>query len=80
MNEKKDTMINLLGSGGVKPNRIDTLRREMTAIQGDIEKTVIDHVLDVKAILDPSQRERFFDLLRKSMHQEPGMFIRSGEE
>jgi Spy/CpxP family protein refolding chaperone len=80
MNEKKDAMINLLGSGGVKPNRINTLRREMTAIQGDIEKTVIDHVLDVKAVLDPRQRERFFDLLRKSMHQEPGMFIRSGEE
>ena len=77
--EKKDTMINLLGGEGVTPTRIETLRKEMAAIQDNVEKTVIAHVLDVKKILDDNQRKRFFDLLRKSMHHEPGMYIRAGE-
>jgi Spy/CpxP family protein refolding chaperone len=75
MDEKKDTMINLLGGEDVAPTRIEALRIEMAAIQDGIQKTVIAHVLDVKEILDSSQRERFFDLLRRSMNKEHGMIV-----
>jgi len=75
MNAKKDAMIHFLATQNVDRVRIEALRKEMAAVQGKIEKTVIAHLLDVKAILDPGQRERFFGLLRKNMHQEPGMFI-----
>jgi Spy/CpxP family protein refolding chaperone len=74
MDEKKDTLINFLGGEDVAPARIEALRIEMAAIQDGIQKTVIAHVLDVKEILDSSQRERFFDLLRRSMNREHGMF------
>lgn len=80
MGEKKDAMINLLGAEGESPARIEALRMEMAAIQGSIQKTVIAHVLDVKEILDSSQRELFFDLLRKSLTQDQGMFVNAGEK
>jgi Spy/CpxP family protein refolding chaperone len=80
MGEKKDAMINLLGGEGESPTRIEALRMEMAAIQDGIQKTVIAHVLDVKQILDSRQRERFFDLLRRNMAQDNGMFVGVGEK
>jgi Spy/CpxP family protein refolding chaperone len=79
MGEKKDAMISLLAGENVASTLIEGLRIEMAAIQDGIQKTVIAHVLDVKKILDASQRKQFFDLLRKSMHHEPGIYIRAGE-
>ena len=80
MEEKKDVMISLLIGEDVAPTQIEALRKEMAAIQDAIQTTVIAHVLDVKDILDSSQRKRFFDLLRWSMSQEHGMFAISGEK
>ena len=74
MDKRKDAMINLLGGESVPPTRIEALRMEMAAIQDSIQKTVIAHVLDVKQILDSGQRKRFFDLLRRSMTRDNGMF------
>ena len=80
MGEKKDAMIKLLGGEDVASTRVEELRKEMATIQDGIQKTVIAHVLDVKEILDFGQRKRFFDLLRRSMTQEHGMFVRAGEK
>jgi len=80
MGEKKEALLNLLAGEGGSPTRIEALRMEMAAIQDGIQKTVIAHVLDVKAILDSSQRERFFDLLRRSMARDNGMFAGAGEK
>jgi hypothetical protein len=80
LGEKKDALINLLRGESAAPTRIEALRKETAAIQDDIEKSVIAHVLDVKEILDSSQRERFFDLLRRSMAQEHGVFGRAGKK
>jgi Spy/CpxP family protein refolding chaperone len=78
MGAKKDAMINFLESEGESQTQIEALRKEMAAIQDGIQKTVIAHVLDVKEILDSSQRERFFDLLRRHMAQDKGMFVEAG--
>jgi Spy/CpxP family protein refolding chaperone len=80
MGEKKDAMINLLADEGESPTRIEALRMEMAAIQDSIQKTVIEHVLEVKQILDSGQRKRFFDLLRRSMTQNKGMFVEAGDK
>ena len=80
MGKKKDAMINLLQGESQSPTQIETLRMEMAAIQDSIQKTVITHVLDVKQILDPGQRKRFFELLRTSMARENGMFVEAGEK
>ena len=79
MEAKKIAMINLLSGENVSPARIEEIRKDMATIQDRIQKVVIAHVLDVKEILNPIQRKRFFELLSKSMHQEPGIFIRAGE-
>ena len=79
MEAKKNAMINLLSGENVSPAKIEEIRKEMATIQDSIQKVVIAHVLDVKEVLNPSQRKRFFELLSKSMHQEPGIFIRAGE-
>ena len=79
MEAKKIAMINLLSGENVSPARIEEIRKEMATIQDSIQKVVIAHVLDVKEVLDPSQHKRFFELLSKSMHQEPGIFIRAGK-
>ena len=79
MEAKKNAMINLLNGENVSPARIEEIRKDMATIQDRIQKVVIAHVLDVKEILNPIQRKRFFELLSKSMHQEPGIFIRAGE-
>ena len=80
MEAKKSAMINLLSGENVSPAKIEEMRKEMATIQDGIQKTVIAHVLDVKEVLNSSQRKRFFELLSKSMHQEPGIFIRAGEQ
>jgi Spy/CpxP family protein refolding chaperone len=80
MGAKKDALLNLLGGDGESPVRIEALRMEMATIQDSILKTVIAHVLDVKQILDPDQRERFFELLNRSMSQEKGIFVEAGEK
>ena len=79
MEAKKNAMINLLSGENVSPARIEEIRKDMATIQDRIQKVVIAHVLDVKEILNPIQRKRFFELLSKSMHQESGIFIRAGE-
>ncbi len=79
MAEKKDQMVNLLSRKNPASRQIEKLREEMAATQDSIQKLVISHVLEVKAILDLDQQERFFDLLRKSMAQKHDMFHRAGE-
>jgi len=76
---KKDQMVNLLSRKNSASRQIEKLREEMAVIQDSIQKWVILHVLEVKAILDLDQQERFFDLLRRSMAEKHDMFHRAGE-
>jgi Spy/CpxP family protein refolding chaperone len=78
MEIKKKTMIALLSGEKTTEDRIEALRREMANIQSNIQKTVIAHILDVKAILNAHQRELFFDLLHASMTHDHHMFDPAG--
>jgi Spy/CpxP family protein refolding chaperone len=80
MEAKKSAMINLLSGENVSPAKIEEIRKEMATIQDSIQKIVIAHVLNVKEVLNSNQSKRFFELLNKSMHQEPGILIRAGEQ
>jgi len=66
MEEKKETLTNFLQKDS-DPVKIENLRKEMAAIQDDIQKEVITHIFESKKILDPNQQQRFFDLMRQSM-------------
>ena len=74
MERKKEEMLRMLGGEEVALDRVETLRREMAAIQDGIQRTVVAHILEVKAILDAGQQKRFFDLLHASMTQKGHMF------
>jgi Spy/CpxP family protein refolding chaperone len=66
MEEKKETLTNLLQKDS-DPASIENLRKEMAAIQDEIQKEVITHITELRKILDPNQQQRFFDLMRQSM-------------
>jgi Spy/CpxP family protein refolding chaperone len=66
MEEKKKSLTDLLQKDS-DPTNIENLRKEMAAIQDDIQKEVIVHIIESKKILDPNQQQRFFDLMRQSM-------------
>jgi hypothetical protein len=68
MEEKKEALIALLQKER-DPMSIESLRKEMAAIQDEIQKEVITHIMDSKKILDSNQQQRFFDLMRQSMVQ-----------
>jgi Spy/CpxP family protein refolding chaperone len=80
MERKKEAMLSKLSGEQPSIKQIETLRREMAAIQDKLQKTVIAHIIDVKAILDAGQRKRFFDLLRESMTQEHSIFGSPGNK
>jgi Spy/CpxP family protein refolding chaperone len=71
MEEKKMVLIDLLRKDG-DPKEIENLRKEMAAIQDEIQKEVITHIMESKKILDPNQQQRFFDLMRQSMARAKG--------
>jgi Spy/CpxP family protein refolding chaperone len=66
MGEKKEALTDLLQKES-DPANIENLRKEMAAIQDDIQKEVIVHIIESKKILDLKQQQRFFDLMRQSM-------------
>jgi Spy/CpxP family protein refolding chaperone len=66
MEEKKGLLMELLQKEG-DPVGIEELRKEMAAIQDEIQKGVILHIAEIKKILDPKQQEQFFNLMRRSM-------------
>ena len=66
MEEKKMVLIDLLRKDG-DPKEIENLRKEMAAIQDEIQKEVITHIMESKKILDAKQQERFFDLMHQSV-------------
>ncbi len=70
MKGKNTHLINLLAKQEADPVQIEGLRKEMSAIQDEIQKEVISHILESKSILNPKQQQRFFDLVRQSMAPE----------
>jgi hypothetical protein len=66
MEGKKELLIDLLQKGS-DPLGIEKLRKEMAAIQDEIQNEVILHIAETKKILDPKQQQRLFDLMRQNM-------------
>jgi Spy/CpxP family protein refolding chaperone len=67
MQGKKELLVDLLRQKDMDPGKIAGMRREMAGIQGEIQKEVIEHIIQTKKILNSEQQQRFFDLMRQSM-------------
>ena len=77
--KKRELLVNLLSREQFDAVAIERLRKDMADIQDRIQRDVISHIFDMKIILKPEQKERFFRLLRKSMKQEENWFSKSGD-
>jgi Spy/CpxP family protein refolding chaperone len=66
MEGRRELMVDLLAKDGDSAST-ENLRREMAAIQDEIQKEVISHIVETKKILNAEQQKRFFDLMKKSM-------------
>lgn len=75
---KRALLVDLLSREEVNSGRIERLRKNMAGIQDRIQREVIAHIIDVKRVLKPEQKERFFRLLRKSIQQEESWFSKQG--
>ena len=75
---KRELLVNLLSREAVDSGKIESLRKDMSGIQDQIQREVITHLLDVCKILNPEQKELFFALLRRSMKQENNWFSKNG--
>ncbi|WP_457551503.1 Spy/CpxP family protein refolding chaperone [Desulfobacula sp.] len=76
---KKNLLVNLLSQKNIDQSQIDQLRKHIAAIQDNIQRMVISHILDVKLILTENQQERFFVLMHKSMNTEHCFSLNNGD-
>jgi len=67
MEGKKESLVDLLGRKDIDPAKIEGLRREMAGIQDEIQKEVIEHILETRKVLDVGQQQQFFNLMRQSI-------------
>jgi len=67
MEGKKENLIDLLSQKDVDPVQVEGLRKEMAGIQDEIQKEVINHIMESRKILDAGQQQKFFNLMRQSM-------------
>jgi Spy/CpxP family protein refolding chaperone len=67
MEGKKETLVTLLSQKDIDSGKIEGMRKEMAGIQDEIQKEVIEHILETRKILDAGQQQRLFDLMRRSM-------------
>lgn len=67
MEGKKEILLDLLSQKEIEQGKIEGLRKEMAGIQDEIQKEVIEHILETRRILDAEQQQRLFDLMRRSM-------------
>jgi len=67
MESKKDRLLYLL-SREQDPEKLKELQTQMAAVQQILQNTVIDHITQIKKVLDEKQQERFFALMAQSMN------------
>jgi Spy/CpxP family protein refolding chaperone len=75
MEGKKEDLVDLLSRKDVNPEKIAELRREMAGIQDEIQKVVIEHIMEMKKVLNIEQQRHFFDLMRRSMRSNNSWFV-----
>jgi Spy/CpxP family protein refolding chaperone len=72
---KRDSLVDLLAQKEVNRDRIERLQKEIAAVQGEIQKEVIVHIIELKDVLTPKQQQRFFDLLGEAMSRGEGPWL-----
>lgn len=64
---KRDLLIRLLGRETIDRGRIEEARKEIAVIQDEIQREVVVHITQIREILNPEQKNRFFEMLQVGM-------------
>jgi Spy/CpxP family protein refolding chaperone len=64
---KRDLLIGLLGKEEIDRDSIEEARKEIAAIQDEIQREVVVHITQTREILNPGQKKRFFEMLQDSV-------------
>ena len=63
---KRNLLIDCLGEDQIDLPRTEAIRKEIAALQDEVQKEVIAHIAESKKIMNPAQKKRFIELLRAS--------------
>jgi Spy/CpxP family protein refolding chaperone len=61
------SLFDLMGADHPDNKAIDTTIAEINGVQEDIQKMIVAHMLEFKAMLDKGQQKKFFDLIQGAM-------------
>ncbi len=70
LNEKRGELINLLSEFEPNQEEINIRINEIASLQAELQKYVIDYLLEQKGVLDLKQQDKFFSLIEKRFDQE----------
>ena len=65
--DQRNQLMGLVKQDEPDLDRIKAVQNELAAFQGQIQDEVVAHILQIKQILNPQQKARFFQLLGQSM-------------
>jgi len=66
IHEKRNNMIALMEQDSFDIEQVNLIRKDMLSIQSAIQQRVFEHILKMKQLLRPEQKEAFFKALRQS--------------
>jgi len=61
MEAKKNRLVKLISKDPLNPVRIEQMCREMAGIQQEIQKDIIEHILNIRNILNSEQQQQLMD-------------------
>lgn len=64
LRQKRLELSDLLFAEHPKMQAIDAKSREISSLQTELERKVIDHILEEKELLSPKQKEQFYKVIR----------------
>jgi len=70
LSSKRNELVKLLSEPQLDSNKIDSLIKEIGWAQTELEKEVINHILQEKETLTPEQQEKFLDLIKGRLFHE----------
>ena len=70
LRHKRNELVELLKESYLDRQKIDSLIKEIAFAQMELEKEVIDHILQEKEILTPEQQKKFIDLIKRCLLSE----------
>ena len=68
--EKREELFNLLRADNPDKQAIEAKISGINGMQADMQRAIVAHILDMKAILNKGQKKKFLDLIESAMKGE----------